>query len=254
MLVDTKGHEHRIRGTLGPLGVPSTLLAPETAAQAIRGGSRSARTNGPAASVGRAPDRGRAAGRRLDRHPGAPLHQHCRDGSRCRRRQWPLPSPRHSTHPPQHPGQQHSETDRTGTAARHRGCRDPSRVRSVHRRRGRSIGDGLREGLVRPDTSRGITYIRSSGDGTFKLQAAAIWEITGTGTGGELSDGTFGNDQAVTVQEIQAAADHPLITPVSCHLVVTAVHTHRREWAMASHRFPMGPSVPLSGTEKARWK
>jgi hypothetical protein len=59
----------------------------------------------------------------------------------------------------------------------------------------------------------------------------------------------------VTVQETKpSTVEDQLIAPISCHLATTAVHTHRREWAMASHRFPMGPSVPLSGTEKARWK
>ena len=53
----------------------------------------------------------------------------------------------------------------------------------------------------------GLKYLRSSADGTYKLQATITWEITWTGTGGaggDLPDGTFGNDQAVTVQEIQA--------------------------------------------------
>lgn len=37
--------------------------------------------------------------------------------------------------------------------------------------------------------------------------------------------------------------------------IVRAEHQiHRREWAMASHKFPMGPAVPLSGTAKARWR
>lgn len=30
--------------------------------------------------------------------------------------------------------------------------------------------------------------------------------------------------------------------------------THRRDWAMASHRYPMDPPVPLNGIEKARWR
>jgi len=53
-----------------------------------------------------------------------------------------------------------------------------------------------------------VRYLRSSGNGTFKLQATITWEITWTGTGSpnptRLPDGTFGNDQEVTVQEVQA--------------------------------------------------
>src|SRR5687767_7434300 len=76
-----------------------------------------------------------------------------------------------------------------------------ARVRRVHRQRGRLHRRALCEGLADRAPPCGITYLRSSGDGTFKLQAAVIREITWTGTGGDLPDGTFGNDQAVTVQE-----------------------------------------------------
>ncbi|MEU9069677.1 hypothetical protein AB0D60_22650 [Streptomyces sp. NPDC048306] len=53
----------------------------------------------------------------------------------------------------------------------------------------------------------GVKYLRSSGDGTFPLQATVTWEIHWTGSGGaggDLPDGTFGATQDVVVQEIQA--------------------------------------------------
>jgi enoyl reductase len=52
-----------------------------------------------------------------------------------------------------------------------------------------------------------VKYLRSSGDGTFPLQATVTWEIHWTGSGGaggDLPDGTFGATQDVVVQEIQA--------------------------------------------------
>ncbi len=53
-----------------------------------------------------------------------------------------------------------------------------------------------------------MTYLRSSGDGTFPLQATLIWKISWTGTGVNdeqpLPDGTFGAEQPVTVRGIQA--------------------------------------------------
>ncbi|MGW5208334.1 hypothetical protein ACWEQ5_27415 [Streptomyces griseoincarnatus] len=70
-----------------------------------------------------------------------------------------------------------------------------------------SIGEPYAKGKADEVPSCGLRYLRSSGDGTFKLQATVTWAITwaGTGgTGGDLPDGTFGDDQAVTVQEIQA--------------------------------------------------
>lgn len=72
------------------------------------------------------------------------------------------------------------------------------------------IGDGLREGLGRPDTSRGIAYLCSSGDETFELQAAVTWEITWTGTNGGGRRTVRRHlcvDQAVTGQQIRAALD-----------------------------------------------
>ncbi|MGW4020579.1 hypothetical protein [Streptomyces sp. NPDC005009] len=70
-----------------------------------------------------------------------------------------------------------------------------------------SIGEPYAEGKADETPPCGITYLRSSGNGTYNLQATITWEIAWTGTGGaggDLPDGTFGNDQAVTVQEIQA--------------------------------------------------
>ncbi|MGY0069020.1 hypothetical protein ACWZEH_19965 [Streptomyces sp. QTS137] len=70
-----------------------------------------------------------------------------------------------------------------------------------------SIGEPYSKGKADRTPPCGITYLRSSGDGTYDLQATITWEIawTGTGgTGGDLPDGTFGNDQAVAVQEIQS--------------------------------------------------
>ncbi|MGW0824227.1 hypothetical protein [Streptomyces sp. NPDC002845] len=70
-----------------------------------------------------------------------------------------------------------------------------------------SIGEPYAKGRADGTPPCGLKYLRSSGDGTFKLQATITWEITWTGTGGaggDLPNGTFGNDQDVTVQEIQA--------------------------------------------------
>ncbi|MFD7435864.1 hypothetical protein [Streptomyces sp. NPDC059861] len=70
-----------------------------------------------------------------------------------------------------------------------------------------SIGEPYAKGKADETPPCGLKYLRSSGDGTFKLRATVTWEIAWTGTGGaggDLPDGTFGNDQAVTVQEIQA--------------------------------------------------
>ncbi|MGV9510494.1 hypothetical protein ACWDQZ_33325 [Streptomyces tendae] len=70
-----------------------------------------------------------------------------------------------------------------------------------------SIGEPYAKGKADRTPPCGIKYLRSSGDGTFDLQATITWEIAWTGTGGaggDLPDGTFENAQAVTVQEIQA--------------------------------------------------
>ncbi|MGC4975654.1 hypothetical protein ACLQ2D_22425 [Streptomyces sp. DT199] len=71
-----------------------------------------------------------------------------------------------------------------------------------------SIGEPYAKGKADETPPCGIRYLRSSGDGTYKLRATVTWEITWTGTGSpnptQLPNGTFGNEQAVTVQEIQA--------------------------------------------------
>jgi hypothetical protein len=70
-----------------------------------------------------------------------------------------------------------------------------------------SIGEPYAKGKANRTPPCGIKYLRSSGNGTYNLQATITWEISWTGTGGaggDLPDGTFGNGQAVTVQEIQA--------------------------------------------------
>lgn len=70
-----------------------------------------------------------------------------------------------------------------------------------------SIGKPYARGKADRTPPCGIKYLRSSGDGTYNLQATITWDIswTGTGsTGGDLPDGSFANGQAVTVQEIQS--------------------------------------------------
>jgi hypothetical protein len=70
-----------------------------------------------------------------------------------------------------------------------------------------SIGEPYAKGKADETPPCGLKYLRSSGNGTYKLQATITWDIawTGTGgTGGDLPDGTFGSEQAVTVQEIQS--------------------------------------------------
>lgn len=70
-----------------------------------------------------------------------------------------------------------------------------------------SIGEPYAKGKADEEPSCGLTYLRSSGGKTFPLQATVTWEIAWTGsggTGGDLPDGTFGAEQAVTVEEIQS--------------------------------------------------
>ncbi|MEV5275087.1 hypothetical protein AB0K97_28575, partial [Streptomyces werraensis] len=70
-----------------------------------------------------------------------------------------------------------------------------------------SIGEPYARGKANRTPPCGIKYLRSSGNSTYNLQATITWDISWTGTGGaggDLPDGTFGNGQAVTVQEIQA--------------------------------------------------
>jgi hypothetical protein len=70
-----------------------------------------------------------------------------------------------------------------------------------------SIGTPYAKGKAGKTPPCGIKYLRSSGDGTFKLRATITWSVTWTGTGGaggDLPDGTFGTTQDITVQEIQS--------------------------------------------------
>ncbi|MFI9603142.1 hypothetical protein ACIHCX_25405 [Streptomyces sp. NPDC052043] len=70
-----------------------------------------------------------------------------------------------------------------------------------------SIGEPYAKGKANQTPPCGIKYLRSSGGTTYRLKATITWRINWTGTGGaggDLPDGTFGNEQAVTVQEIQA--------------------------------------------------
>ncbi|AZM57667.1 hypothetical protein DMA15_13950 [Streptomyces sp. WAC 01529] len=57
------------------------------------------------------------------------------------------------------------------------------------------------------DPPCGVKYLRSSGDGSYDLQATVTWKITWTSTTGEdgdLPEGRFGADQQVEVEEIQS--------------------------------------------------
>ncbi|MFF4401411.1 hypothetical protein [Streptomyces sp. NPDC001480] len=70
-----------------------------------------------------------------------------------------------------------------------------------------SIGEPYAKGKADQTPPCGIKYLRSSGDGTYKLKATVTWQISWTGSGGaggDLPDGTFGATQDVTVQEVQA--------------------------------------------------
>ncbi|WP_328319810.1 hypothetical protein [Streptomyces sp. NBC_00388] len=70
-----------------------------------------------------------------------------------------------------------------------------------------SIGEPYAKGKGNETPPCGVVYRRSSGDGTFSLRSTATWKISWTGTGGaggDLPDGAYGDDQPVTVQEIQA--------------------------------------------------
>ncbi|MGW1052031.1 hypothetical protein [Streptomyces sp. NPDC002521] len=72
---------------------------------------------------------------------------------------------------------------------------------------GGQIGEPYVKGKADETPPCGVKYLRSSGDGSYKLQATITWKISWTSTtgqGGGLPDGTFGADQDVVVQEIQA--------------------------------------------------
>jgi enoyl reductase len=70
------------------------------------------------------------------------------------------------------------------------------------------IGEPYVKGKADETPPCGVKYLRSSGDGSYQLKATITWKIhwTGTGVDGQqpLPDGTFGADQDVVVQEIQA--------------------------------------------------
>ncbi|MBQ1094525.1 hypothetical protein KBY55_00035 [Streptomyces sp. b94] len=69
------------------------------------------------------------------------------------------------------------------------------------------IGEAYAKGKAEETPPCGVTYLRSSGDGSYPLQATVTWQIHWTGSGGaggDLPDGTFGATQNVVVQEIQA--------------------------------------------------
>ncbi|WP_405938215.1 hypothetical protein OG338_17470 [Streptomyces sp. NBC_00726] len=73
--------------------------------------------------------------------------------------------------------------------------------------RGGHIGTPYAKGDADKTPSCGVTYLRSSGNGSYALQATLTWNVTWTGTGGAggtLPTGTFGTTQNITVQEIQA--------------------------------------------------
>ncbi len=71
-----------------------------------------------------------------------------------------------------------------------------------------SIGTPYRKGRSDETPPCGLTYLRSSGKGTFKLQATITWKVSWTGTGNAgpngLPSGSFGSDQPVAVEEVQS--------------------------------------------------
>ncbi|OON76955.1 hypothetical protein [Streptomyces tsukubensis] len=70
-----------------------------------------------------------------------------------------------------------------------------------------SIGEPYAKGKADTTPPCGVVYRRSSDGGSFNLQATATWKITWTGSGGAggtLPDGEYGNDQPVTVEEVQS--------------------------------------------------
>ncbi|MFJ8308926.1 MULTISPECIES: hypothetical protein [unclassified Streptomyces] len=70
-----------------------------------------------------------------------------------------------------------------------------------------SIGTPYTVGDADKTPPCGVKYLRATSTAPYNLKATVTWKIewTGTGTnGGKLPDGTFGQNQQVTVQEIQA--------------------------------------------------
>ncbi|MFJ9540567.1 hypothetical protein ACIRPX_25285 [Streptomyces sp. NPDC101225] len=71
----------------------------------------------------------------------------------------------------------------------------------------KSIGEPYAPGKANQTPPCGLRYLRSSGNGTFKLKATITWQVTWTGSGGtgdDMPNGTFGTTQDIRVQEIQA--------------------------------------------------
>ncbi|MFG3134688.1 hypothetical protein ACGFZA_00535 [Streptomyces sp. NPDC048211] len=69
------------------------------------------------------------------------------------------------------------------------------------------IGTPYAKGDADKTPSCGVTYLRSSGSGSYQLRATLTWNVTWTGSGGAggtLPTGTFGTTQDIAVQEIQA--------------------------------------------------
>ncbi|NEA43661.1 hypothetical protein G3I42_31245 [Streptomyces sp. SID11385] len=72
---------------------------------------------------------------------------------------------------------------------------------------GGAIGEPFAAGKADRTPPCGVTYLRSSGDATYRLQTAVTWDTAWTGTGGaggDLPDGTYGQPQDVQVREIQS--------------------------------------------------
>ncbi|GHE61019.1 hypothetical protein GCM10018785_32640 [Streptomyces longispororuber] len=70
-----------------------------------------------------------------------------------------------------------------------------------------SVGEPYAKGKGDRTPPCGVTYLRSSGEGTYDLRATVTWNVSwdGAGTGGgALPDGEFGGEQPVRVEEIQA--------------------------------------------------
>ncbi|MFC9507926.1 hypothetical protein [Streptomyces sp. NPDC057002] len=70
-----------------------------------------------------------------------------------------------------------------------------------------SIGQPYARGKAELTPPCGVRYLRSSGDGSYALNATLTWEISwegSGGTGGDLPNGTFATTTQVPVQEYQA--------------------------------------------------
>ncbi|GAA2105312.1 hypothetical protein GCM10009801_81590 [Streptomyces albiaxialis] len=71
-----------------------------------------------------------------------------------------------------------------------------------------SIGIPYTRGKSAQDPPCGLTYLRSTPKGQdYPLKASLTWETDWTGTdgaGGQLPDGAYGDEQSVTVGEVQS--------------------------------------------------